>query len=183
MRVDDVIKIISKVIAPLKRKILLSVAHGLIEATKDDGPIQLVQATFLADETKNDVRKMHHFGFSSNAPAGSELIAVSVAGNREAAVIIASENREFRHKGLDEGDAIIYNKNGKLIHLKGDNIEALCSKIKIENDSHELIAVLVEWTEKAIAAKNITAIGPQPMDPGSIAALEVVKAKLETFKA
>lgn len=183
MRIDDVVKIISKTIAPLKRKVLLSIAHGIIEATQDDGGIQLVKATYMADETKNDVRKMHHFGFSSNAPAGSDAIAVSVAGNREASVIIATENREFRFKGLAEGDAVFYNKNGKLIHLKGDNIEALCSKIKIENDSHELITVLIEWMDEVLTSKNLTGIGPQPMTPDSIAALTAVKEKLETFKA
>lgn len=182
MRIEDVVKIISKTIAPLKRKILLSVAHGIIEATKDDGPLQIIQATYLEGETKNDVRKMHHFGFSSHAPKDSECIAVSVAGNREASVIIATENREFRFKGLSEGDAVFYNKEGKFVHLKGENIEALCSKIKIENDDHELIAVLVEWMDAMIIQKNITAIGPQPFTDETITALTQVKEKLETFK-
>lgn len=121
MRIDDVVKIISKTIAPLKRKVLLSIAHGIIEATKDDGDLQFIQATYMADETKNDVRKMHHFGFSSHAPKGSECIAVSVAGNREASVIIATENREFRFKNLGEGEVAIYSKDGDYIHLKDGN--------------------------------------------------------------
>jgi len=182
MRIEDVIKIAKKVIDPIRRKTLLMIGHGIIEAAKDGGPLQAIQATFLADETKDDVRKMHHFGFSSNPPVGSECIAVSVGGNRESSVVIASEHRDFRFKNLAPGDCVFYNKNGKFIHLKGGNAEMLVSKIKIDNGSNELIAVLVEWMDEMIIAKNITGIGPQPLDPETITALTAVKTKLETFK-
>lgn len=180
--INEVIKIISRTIAPIKRKILLMVAHGIMEEIKDSGPLQLAQATYLEGETKDSIRVMHYFGFSSNAPVGSECVAVSVGGNRESSVIIATENRDYRIKDLAPGDAVFYNKEGKFIHLKGVNIEMLCSKIKVENDSHELIAVLVEWMEKVLTSQNITAIGPQPMTADSIQALTLVKQKLETFK-
>jgi len=157
MRIDDVVKIISKTIAPLKRKIILSIAHGLIEATKDSGDLQFIQATYLEGETKNDVRKMHHFGFSSHAPKGSECIAVSVAGNREASVIIATENREFRFKNLGEGEVAIYSKDGDYIHLKDGNAIDIKTKTLTIDAEDEVTVNTKTANVNASTGANITA--------------------------
>ena len=156
MRIEDVVKIISKTIAPLKRKILLSVAHGIIEATKDDGDLQFIQATYLEGETKNDVRKMHHFGFSSHAPKGSECIAVSVAGNREASVVIATENREFRFKNLGEGEVAIYSKDGDYIHLKDGNAIDIKTKTLTIDAENEVTVNTKTANVNASTGANIT---------------------------
>ncbi len=156
LSIDDVVKIISRSIAPLKRKILLSVAHGIIEATKDDGGLQFIQATYLEGETKNDVRKMHHYGFSSHAPVGSECIAVSVAGNREASVVIATENREFRFKALKDGEVAIYTKEGDHIHFKnGNEIEVKTKTLTVEAEN-EVTVNTKTANVNASTATNIT---------------------------
>ena len=163
MTIDDIVKIISRAIAPLKRKILLSIAHGLIEATKDDGDLQFIQATYLEGETKNGVRKMHHYGFSSHAPPGSECIAVSVAGNREASVIIATENREFRFKNLGEGEVAISSKDGDFIHLKdGNAIDIKTSTLTIDASDTTIKGTLtvegiVTAEDEIVADKSVTA--------------------------
>ena len=156
MTLDDIYKIISRAIAPLKRKILLSVAHGLIEATKDGGDLQFIQATYLEGETKNDVRKMHHFGFSSHAPVGSECIAVSVAGNREASVVIATENREFRFKALKDGEVAVYSKDGDFIHFKQDNEIEIKTKTLIVNADDEVTVNTKKANVNASTEANIT---------------------------
>jgi phage gp45-like len=107
---------------------------------------------------------------------------LSVGGNRDHGIVIATEHRDHRFKNLDEGDTVLYNKNGKYIHLKGDNIEALVSKLKIENDSHEMVAVLSEFMQEVIDGLTFTAIGPQPWIPATKAKLEAVKTKMDTFK-
>lgn len=182
MRVEDVVRIIRQTIRPIKNKILLSIGRGILLAAKDDKEIQQVQLTLLADEVKDQVESMAHFGFSSNPPKGSDLVMLSVGGNRDHGIVVASEHRESRFKNLAEGDSVLYNKNGKYIHIKGDNIEALVSKLKIENDSHELITVLSELTQELIDGLTITAIGPQPWTAATKAKLQAVKDKLDTFK-
>lgn len=182
MRVEDVVRIIRQTIRPIKNKILLSIGRGILLAAKDDKEIQQVQLTLLADEVKDQVESMAHFGFSSNPPKGSDLVMLSVGGNRDHGIVVASEHRESRFKNLAEGDTVLYNKNGKYIHIKGDNIEALVSKLKIENDSHELITVLSELTQELIDGLTITAIGPQPWTADTKAKLQAVKDKLDTFK-
>lgn len=182
MSIDDIVKIIKKVTEPLRRKVVLMVGHGIVESTNDSGDIQLIQGSLLKGETNSKIRKMHQYGFSSNAPAGSEFILVSVAGNREAGVAIASENRATRIKNLSPGDSIIYNADGTFIHMKGANIEAKLSKIKIENDSYEMIAVMSEFMDKVINGLVFTAIGPQPWIPATKTELLAIKAKLDSFK-
>jgi len=122
MKVEDIIKVFRKLIAPLQRKVLLTIGRGVILATKDSGTLQVIQGTFLADEVKSDVEKMHHFGFTSHAPKNSECIMVSVGGNREHGIIIATESRQYRFKDLGEGEAAIYSQFGDYIHLKNGNV-------------------------------------------------------------
>lgn len=182
MRVEDVVRIIKQVIRPIKNKVLLTIGRGVLLAAKDDKAIQQVQITLLADEVKDQVESMGHFGFSSNAPKGSDVVMVSVGGNRDHGIVVATEHRDHRFKNLDEGDTVLYNKNGKYIHIKGDNIEALVSKLKIENDSHEMVAVLSEFMQEVIDGLTFTALGPQPWIPATKVKLEAVKEKLDTFK-
>ena len=113
MKIEDIVKIVNRIMTPWKRRILLTIGRGILLAAKDDKDIQLIQGSFLQDEVKDDVESMAHFGFSSRPPKNSDVIAVSVGANREHLVIIASESREFRHKQLDEGDSVFYNKAGK----------------------------------------------------------------------
>lgn len=182
MRVEDILKVIRQAIRPIKNKLLLTIGRGVLLAVKDDKKIQQVQLTLLADEVKDQVESMAHFGFSSNPPKGSDLVMVSVGANRDHGVIIASEHRDSRFKNLAEGDSVIYNKNGKYIHLKGDDINALVSKLKIENDEHEMVAVLSEFMQEVIDGLVFTALGPQPWIDATKVKLIAVKEKLDTFK-
>ena len=182
MSQNDLIKFISKAMAPIKRKVLLTIGRGILLAVNDGKDIQQIQGSFFAGETKDQVESFNNYGFTSNPPSGTECIMVSVGGNREHGVIIATENRSLRLKGLPSGASAQYNNNGKYIKLIEDNAEILIEKLKITNSSHELVAVLSEWMDKVMAGKVITAIGPQPFDPGTITALTAVKAKLDTFK-
>lgn len=182
MRASDLVKFFSKAISPLKRKVLLMIGRGIMLAIKDSEKIQQAQASFFSGETKEDIEVFQLFGFTSHPPLNTECIMVSVGGNREHGVIIASENREFRLKDLPQGASAQYNKNGKYIKLIEDNAEISVEKIKIENSSEELITVLFDFMDEVIKGKTITGIGPQPWDPSTVIALNAVKDKLETFK-
>jgi len=122
MRVDDIVKIIKKVVNPLNLKISLSISRGKILSSDDSGKIQLIQASFLAGENKDKIEKMHHFGFSSNPPENSDAVMVCISGNRDHGIIIATENREFRFKDLGKGEVALYSKDGDHVHLKNGNV-------------------------------------------------------------
>ena len=131
------------------------------------------------------MENFQNFGFKSHAPVNSEVIMFNVGGNNEHSIVIGVENREVLATlpALDEGDSILYNKGGAHVQLKSENIEAKTGTLKIENDGEELVAILVDWITQAIANKNVTAIGPQPLFPADVALMEAIKARLETFKS
>lgn len=182
MNIDSLIKFFNKAIAPLKRKVQLMIGRSVLTAISDSPNIQLCNVNLLADETKDQVEVFNHFGFSSNPPPGSEGIMLSIGGNREHGVIVAHEHRDHRYKDLPSGDSILYNKNGKYIWIKGNDIEMLLSKIKIENDSHEAITVISDFMDKVINGYVFTAIGPQQWMPDTKALLQAEKDKFDTFK-
>ncbi len=158
------------------------IGRGILTAIDSTKDIQTVKLTLLADETKDQTEVFQHFGFRSAIPRDSDLICLSVGGNRDHMIVIGSESRQYSIKGLSEGDSIFYNKNGKYLWLKGDNLEGLVEKIKINNAQHELISVLIEYFEKNRDGKNLTALGPMPKDPATVTELTEVIDKLKTFK-
>lgn len=184
MNIAEIKKAVKEVVGTIQNKVLLLVGRGLILAIDDSKGIQKLQITLLADEVKDQVESFGHFGFTSNPPVKTECIMVSVGGSRDNGVVIATENRELRLKNLAPGESALYNKNGKYVWIKANNnVEMLLSKLKIQNDSNEMVAVLSEFMDEVIRGLTITALGPQPWEPGTKVKLEAVKAKLDTFKA
>ena len=179
---EKFIRLFERLIRPLKRQVLLMVGRGILLAVDSTKDIQVVQVSLLADETKDKTEMMQHFGFTSRPPAESDCIMLSVGGNRDHGIIISSEHRQYRLKGLDDGDSAMYNKKGKYLWSKGDNLEGLVSKIKINNGQNELITVIHEFFEEVRDGLTITAIGPQPWAADTIIKLQAVIDKLETFK-
>jgi len=216
MKFEDLRRFVKNAMAPLKRKVDLMVSRAVLSSVKNADPLQLLQLKLLADEVADDAEHFQEFGFRSKPPQGSEGIALSVGGNREHLVVVATLNRAAiaNLPAMAYGESQLFSSTGNYIHVKTDdidinaiarivanivgdldltvggktkinstdNIETQAPKYKFENASHELIAVLVEWITQDIANKNITGIGPQPMDPGSIAAMNAIKTKLESFK-
>jgi len=182
MRHSEILRILSNAIAPLKRQVQLMIGRAIITTINDSPGIQQVNLKIYADDVKDKTELFSQFGFVSSPPPGTECIMLSVGGNRDHGVVIATEHRDLRLKGLASGDSAQYNKNGKYIMLKGDNCEMLLSKLKINNASHELMAVLYEFMDEVSKGKVTTAIGPQTWDPATKTILDNVKAKALTFK-
>ena len=172
----------SRSVEPLKNRIMLMITRGVLTKTDDSKSIQTQKIKGLAGEIKNKVPAIQQYGFRSHTPSGGDVVMLSVNGNRENSVIISTEHRDFKPLTLNEGDAIFYNKNGKIIHLNGDNIEALCSKLKIENDSEELVTVMSDFMQEVLDSLNETALGPLPLTPATKAKIQAVKDRLDTFK-
>lgn len=122
MRIEDISKIFQKLFRPWKNRILLLVGRGILLATKDSTDIQQLQVTLLAGEVKDQVELMGHFGLASHAPKNSDVVMLSVGGNRDHGIVISTESREFRFKNLGEGEVALYSKDGDYVHLKNGNV-------------------------------------------------------------
>lgn len=107
-----------RIMKPMKDRLFLVVGRAVISAVNDAQNIQETQLKGLSGEALDRVQRFQHFGFSSNPPAGSEAIIVSLGGNRENSVVIATENRNVRFKNLASGETAIYTDDGTYIVLK-----------------------------------------------------------------
>jgi len=98
-------------------------APGRIFATKDDGPMPLVQMRTGPDELIEDVPLILHYGFAMRPPADTLGFAVFIGGNRNQGVVVATNHPVHRLKNLEPGDAAIYDNRGRWIWLKDGKIE------------------------------------------------------------
>lgn len=184
MNADQLMNYLSRAMAPLKNRVLLMIGRAVLAAVNDSKGVQQIQVSVLAGESMDKVEYFQNFGFTANAPAGTELIVVSLGGNRDNLVAIASESRTLRLKNLLPGESAQYDKDGNYIKLKTGGILDIKtgSKLKIMNGSEELITVLDDlfiWLE---GAHVITAMGPQKFVPADLATLAAIKTRLESFK-
>ncbi len=175
----------AKMLAPIKRRIMLAVARGIIESVTDSTPLQQVKVSLLADETIGKLDRVQNYGFTSVPKANSEAVVLFLGGNRDHGVVIAVDDRASRLKSLAEGDAAMYTASGAKAVLKEStkNFEITLNKIKIENNSNELIDVLSDTLQFLIDARTFTILGPQPLfDITGLQTLVTLKTRLDTFK-
>jgi phage baseplate assembly protein V len=114
--------VISKATEQMRGKITLMVGRALLTLINDAGAIQTAQARLLAGETQDDVERIQQYGFTSNPPPGSEAVIVFQGGNRDHGLIVATDNRKYRVRGLKSGELCIYTDEGDKITLKRGNL-------------------------------------------------------------
>lgn len=180
---DQLRDFVNHMIRPIRNRLVMSITRAVLESVKDSGKMQLAKVKLFAGETREDIERFQNFGFTSVPQSGAEAVALAMGGNREHLIVVVADDRKVRLKDLLPGESAMYNAAGKKIHLKMDGTEEhLISKLKVQNASHELVALLIELIDDIIASKNITGIGPQPMTPDTIAIFQALKTKFQTFK-
>lgn len=132
---------IQKLTESLRGKVQLMVGRAILSAINDGGAIQTVQAQLLADEVQDDAERIQQYGFSSVPLAGAEGVLVFVGGNRDHGLVIATDDRRYRKKGLqagevclytDEGDSIVFNR-GKIVRVTaGTQVEVTAPVVTIK---------------------------------------------------
>ncbi|QZN97992.1 phage baseplate assembly protein V [Symbiopectobacterium purcellii] len=95
---------------------------GTVTACSDSGKVQKIQYQ-VPLEIRGDTPRMAEFGFSSGLPAGSDVLLAFLGGDRSNAVVIATNNQDYRHTGLNPGETVIYNQWGMHIKLTETGIE------------------------------------------------------------
>ncbi len=118
---DSIVRFINKIVGKLESRIMNMMVRGVITAINDQGGLQIIQATGLADEVLDNAERVQQYGFTSNPPAGSEIVALFVGGNRDHPVIIAVDNRDHRLKELESGDSALYSLAGNYIRLQAED--------------------------------------------------------------
>lgn len=135
MNSNQLISALQKIIKPLKDKIFLMVNRAVIEDSTDTESLQSLKLTVLDSEVFEKVARFQEFGFASNPPTDSEAIVVSLCGNRDNMVVIATEKRSVRFKNLEKGAMAIYTDDGTFIHLKKNGQVEIKTATKVTIDA------------------------------------------------
>lgn len=146
-------------LAPLKRRVFMMIARGVIENVDDSKLLQHVQVSLLKDEIRNDVERFQEYGFTSVPLPGEgcEAVALFLQGNRDHGIIIAVEDRQYRLKNLENGEVAIYTDEGDKIHLKrGNEIQISTETLTIDATTKlEINSPIVEMNASAQFVANV----------------------------
>jgi phage baseplate assembly protein V len=146
------------------------IGRGILTLIDDTTKEQTVQIKLLDSEVHDSVERYQEYGFTSVPKSGAECITVSVGGNRGHSVVIATGDREYRLKGLEDGEVAIYDDQGQCVHLKRGGIELKSPSVTITADSTTITGTLtvngavtanqtLDVTGNISSAANITAGG------------------------
>ena len=132
--------------------------RGRLSATQTGNTLATTQVQGLAGETLQEVEQMQQFGFTSHAPAGSEVIVLPLGGDTTHGIVIASEHGSFRLKNLQGGEVAVYDQSGSSVVLRqGRLIEMDCDNLVIRASQKVAIdSPMVEASAQVLAKGQIT---------------------------
>jgi len=137
---NAMIDFVSKIMKPLRDRIMLMVARGVIESISENEGLQKVKMELLAGEIRDGMEHFFDYGFTSSPKSGAEAVVVFPGGNREHGLVIKIDDRRFRLKTLAEGEVALYTDEGDKIHFKrGNIIDVDCNTLELGNGTLEKI--------------------------------------------
>ncbi|WP_338803570.1 phage baseplate assembly protein [Xenorhabdus griffiniae] len=118
----------------LYRRAMMMLGLGRVTTCNDTGVIQQVQYQ-TAMEVRDNTKRVAEFGFSSGLPANTDVVLAFLGGDRSNAVVIGSNHQQYRHRGLNPGEVVVYNQWGLHILLteSGITVEAQGQPVTVNN--------------------------------------------------
>lgn len=108
------------------RKLANMLARGVVKRTTDTTGTQSMQLALMEGEIRDNLEHPQEFGFTSQAPTGSEAIAAFFGGNRDHGSVLLVFDKATRPKDLSAGETCVFNAHGCKIYLRaGGNIEII----------------------------------------------------------
>lgn len=116
----------------LYRRITMLVGIGRTTGVmEDEGTTQKLQYKTPFD-VRGSTLRMTEFGFSSGLPAGSDVLILSLGGDRSSQVIVATNHGSTRYGNLKPGETVIYDAQGKSVLLGKEKLTVKCAGQDIE---------------------------------------------------
>lgn len=117
-------KAFKEAIKPYYRRIMMTVARGIVTRVDDGKKMQIMQLNLQAEETRANLERFQQYGITSNPHDGAEAAVVFVGGSRDHGLILAVDDRRYRLQSLEKGEVAIYTDEGDKILLgRGNNIQ------------------------------------------------------------
>lgn len=104
-------------------RILNLLRLGRVTALDDSGPIQRIQVTEAGpgpDGTPaviDNVPMLGLFGLASSPPLKSDILVLRLFGGRTLSIAVATNHQPSRLRGLQAGDAALYDERGAYVWL------------------------------------------------------------------
>lgn len=179
---DATLRIIRKAIAPIQRRIMLAVGRAVLKAIRDDKGMQEAKIGLLAGELRDRVERMQEYGFTSVPLEGCEAAVMFVGGDRGHGLIVATDDRRYRKKGLQPGEVALYTDEGDYILLKRGRIMEVVAGTKLDVTAPEVVVTAsskvtldtpqTELTGALTVAGLITGQGGMAISGGAGASVE-----------
>ena len=101
-------RLFARALAPLRRRVLLTIGRAVLQLVDDARKLQSVQVVALDGEVIDDAERFQQYGYTSHPHPGAEAVLLSVGGMRQHPIVIAVEDRRYRQTGLVEGEVCLY---------------------------------------------------------------------------
>lgn len=159
-------RLISKVTAPITRRVRLLARRAVVKLVYDDPKMQDLQLAIFAGEVRDRVERFQDYGFTSHPHTGAEAIVLALGGSSDHSVAIKVDDRRYRLTALaagevalytDEGDTIVF-KRGKIIDISTDTLRINAATLCEINTANMQIN----------ASAGVTAATPQLLATGDI---------------
>jgi len=128
-------------LAQIMRRLDMMVARGASTGISDGGGMQTMQADMLEGEAIDELERFQSFGISSVPPAGSDVLAVFIGGNRDQGVVLAINDRGSRPTGLQAGETMIYNAAEVTILLNAAGELVIKPKTKVIIEAPQTVEI------------------------------------------
>jgi phage gp45-like len=98
------------------------IARGVVRSVDDAKLMQELSRIDLETGYRpTKIEHWHPYGFVQHPHDGAEVMALSLGGNRDHMVVIATADRRYRMK-VAQGEVAIHDDQSQFVHLKRDGI-------------------------------------------------------------
>lgn len=151
--ISEVNKRISRALAGIRLAF-----RGIVGASNTNSQIALIQGHGVNGEQVQWLEHFQQFGFSSAPPAGTMMIVLPLGGKSSHGIVIATENGQYRIKGLEPGETAIFNAFGdKIVLRKGRVIEIDTNILRINATTKvEINSPIVDVVDGDVRANGVS---------------------------
>jgi len=114
-------RLIEKMLAPIRRKLSLMVTRGVVKRVNDTQGLQVMQVSGVADELLDGVERIQQYGITAHPHSESDCLILNVGANRSHPIVIAVDDRRYRLK-LVAGEVALYDDQGQAVKLMRSGI-------------------------------------------------------------
>ncbi|MDE1715753.1 phage baseplate assembly protein V [Chromobacterium amazonense] len=107
----------------LARRVWMLLGRGRTTTPANDGgPVQVLQVQLGRDETRDHLRRLAEYGFTSHPPVGTDAVVLFPLGDRNNGVVVGTNHQGSRMKGLVPGEVAIFDNRGQSVYLTASGI-------------------------------------------------------------